>query len=1009
MYKFAINRPISTLMWVLALIVFGLMSFQRMPVALFPNVDFPVVTVQTVYYGADPETVESKVTDKIEEAVSGIDGIDKLMSTSTEGMSIVTIQFELTKPLEEATNDVRDKVGGVILPNGTEKPLVKKVDAGGGAVISLFVASNTGDEKALMRIADERFKTRLQRIEGVAEINIVGYRDREIRIFADPFAMNKYGISVSQIEGLIGRENFRAGGGKLINNKNELVIKARGDATTIEELKNIRVIPGVKLSDIAKVEDGLSDSNSFSSLDGKTGVLLEVKKISGKNTLKIVEGVKNAMPDIEAIAGSDYDLKLINDKSEKILVNINNVKFDLILGSILAVVIVFFFLRNTTATIVSALAIPTSIIGTFAVIDWMGYDLNRLTMIGLTLAIGIFIDDAIVVIENISKKLEEGIKPFQAAYDGISEIAFSILAISAMLLAVFVPVAFMDGIVGKFFNSFAMTVAAGVVISYFVALMLIPSVGARVLKKGESKFFHMTEPFFVKLDQTYVKILKPLIKYKTFTIIGAVLILVGSTTFKVGMDFVPMEDNSEFQVVVKAPVGISLEEMKRKMEPIVKEVEKDDLVVYSTLSIGYNTSKDIHRAKVYAKIVPVKERSLGQGDIVQKYREKFAHIKDMTISVEEVSVFDTGGSMAPVQIVLKGPSLDELEKITANVTDILKNTKGAVDIDTDYEKGKPEVKISILRENASRLGISAQEIASVLGTAFSSESAITTYEDAGKQFDVTFRFNDEYRAMASDIKRLQVKTSSGELVSLEGLVSFEETTGTASINRFDRERKILVTSNLFDAPLDAVMTPVLEKVSELLPAGYSYRVTGDAENMAETNAAFAAAVGLAVILIYLILAALYESLIQPLIIMVAMPLSFTGVILGLSMAGLPFSLFVMIGVILLLGMVGKNAILVVDFANRAIKDGMDVDTALLQAGEKRLRPILMTTFAMIGAMIPLAFGGGAGHESNAPMAIAIIGGLVSSTILTLLVVPAIYRLLYPVDAWLRKFYEKGQI
>ena len=1011
MYKFAINKPIATLMLVMSFIVFGLLSYKSMPINLFPNVEFPIVTIETAYFGADPSSVESKVTDKIEEAVSGIDGIDKLMSTSYEGMSVVTVVFELERDITEAANDVRDKIGGLVLSSDVEKPIVKKASGTAGAVVSLFVATKKGDWQGLMRLADERLKPRLQRIRGVGEINIVGYRDREVRIFADPFLLNKYNLTASDLQGIIARENVRAGSGKLIGKSSEYVLKARADANSIEDMKNIIVLPGVKLKDIARVEDSLSDAKSYSTYNGSEGVILEVKKISGTNTLDIINGVKEVFPELVSLSGENFRLELLQDQSGKILQNIEQVTFDLIYGAILSIFIVFFFLRNVTATLVSALAIPTSIIGTFAIIDWLGYDLNRLTMIGLTLAIGIFIDDAIVVIENITKKMEKGIEPFLASFEGIKEIAFSILAISAMLLAVFIPVAFMDGMVGRFFNSFAMTVASGVVISYIVAVMFIPTVGARVLSAKESKFYYMTEPFFAGLDKVYCAILKPLIRFKVLTILGAIGILIASGTLlkKIGGDFVPMEDNSEMQILIKAPVGISLESMKAKLRPLTETIKKDALVEYSVLSIGYTAAKEIHKAKIYVKLVPVEKRSLRQEQIVQQYRETFAANKELTILVEQVPAMDTGTETAKVQIVITGNDLATLDETAGKVSTLLGSLKGPVGIDNDYEKGKPEVKITIKRENAKRLGVSAQEIARVLGASFSSDTSISNYEQDGKQFDVTLRFSDENREVLEDLKKLQVKSLSGAFVPLEGLVNFEETTGAASINRFDRERKVMVKSDLFGAPLNAIVAGVTEKIDALLPVGYRYRFTGDIERMADTNKAFAMAVMLAVILIYLILAALYESLIQPFIIMVAMPLSFTGVVLGLYLAGMPFSLFVMIGVILLLGMVGKNAILVVDFANQAIKNGKHVDDALLEAGEKRLRPILMTTFAMIGAMLPLALGNGAGHEGNAPMAIAIIGGLISSTILTLLVVPAIYRLMYPLDAWLRKFYEKGMI
>jgi len=568
----------------------------------------------------------------------------------------------------------------------------------------------------------------------------------------------------------------------------------------------------------------------------------------------------------------------------------------------------------------------------------------------------------------------------------------------------------MDGIVGMFFNSFAMTVASGIVISYLVAVMFIPTVGARVLSEKESWFYYATEPILKAIDRAYVWLLKPLIRFKTITLIVTVGLLIASTTLKVGMTFLPMQDNSEFQITIKGPVGISLEHMKSKVTPIDEVLKEDKNIEYSIVSVGYNSAKELHKAKIYAKLKPVHERKgMTQEKIIQTYREKLSSIEGLSIAVEKVDDFDTGGTTAPLQVVLTGDKLEVLEESSSKLMAFLKETKGIVDVDRDYENGKPEIKIGILRENAQRVGVSVKDIVAILGSAYSSDSAISYYEDNGKQFDITLRYGDTFRHSIEDLKKLQVKNANGNFVALEGLLSFEESLGAASINRFDRERKVLVTANIYQIPLDTVVGKVKEKMTEILPAGYHYRFTGDVENMDDTNKAFGAAVALAVILIYLILAALYESVIQPFIIMVSMPLSFTGVMVALYVSGNSFSIFVMIGIILLLGMVGKNAILVVDFANQAVKEGKDVDSALLEAGEKRLRPILMTTFAMIGAMMPLAFGTGAGHESNAPMAIAIIGGLISSTVLTLLVVPAIYKFMYPLDAWLRKWYEKGEL
>ncbi len=1005
MYNFAIKRPITTLMGVMVFIVFGLMSYKSMPVNLFPNVDFPVVSIQTIYHGADATTVESKLTDKIEEAVSGIDGIKKLVSTSYDNFSSVIVQFELNKNLDEATNDVRDKLGSLSLPENVEKPIVRKLGIG-GEVIDLFVATKNGNTQALMQLAKEKLKPKIQRIKGVGAVDILGYRAREIRIFLDPNKLNKYNLSASELQGLISANNLSLGAGEIENSKKVIKIKVKADANSIKELKSLIIKPGLHLGDIAEVKDSISDAKTYSSLNGEQGVTLVVKKVSGENVLSIIKKVKALMPKLKDIAGKNYTLQLVNDKSDKILVNMHNVTFDLIYGSILAVIIVFFFLRNFRTTLVAAIAIPTSVIGTFAIINWLGYDLNRLTMIGLTLAIGIFIDDAIVVIENITKKLEEGKSAMQAATEGIGEIAFSIMGISAVLLAVFIPIAFMNGIVGLFFNSFAITVASGIVLSFFVSIMLVPTVSARTLKASKSWFYRVTEGFFKKLDTIYKAIVKQIIRFKYITLFLTVGLLVASFGLKVGMDFMPMEDNGEYQVQIKAPVGTSLEAMRQKVEPILNEIKADKLTKYAILSIAYNAAKEPYKAKIYVKTIPKEQRlNMPQAKIIEKYRKRLAKYKGLNIVVLKIPPFETGESSAPVQVVITGSDFKKLDEISTKLMQKMHKIKGLADIDSDLVDGKPQINIKIDKESAARFGINANEVAKLLIAAYSSEMPISYYEEGGREYDITMRLNDSNRKSIKSIKKLKIRAKNGDLIPLEGIIKIKRTSKLASINRYDMEHKVLVTAGLNGVSLNVVMKKIEKELKPLLPKGYSYRFTGDIEHMQDTAKAFAGAVGLAVILIYLILAALYESFIQPLIIMVAMPLSFTGVMVALHFSGNNFSLFVMIGIILLLGMVGKNAILVVDYANRAIKEGLDLDSAIIEAGEKRLRPILMTTFAMIGAMLPLAFSKGPGFESNSPMALAIIGGLVSSTILTLLVVPAIYKIVYPLDRWLRKWYE----
>ncbi len=1008
MYKLAINRPITTLMYVLTLVIFGFISFKSMPSALYPNIDFPIVTIKTIYPGAEASTMESQVTDKIEEAISRIGGVDNIISTSSEGASVVMVKFFLERDINEATNDVRDKVSAVLLPDDAKTPLVSKLDIGGASVINVFLTAKKDSLKNLMIFADEKVKPALQKINGVGAINIIGYKDREIKIYPDINLLNKYGITIRELNSIVSSENVKIGGGKLITNKNEYILKTKADARSVEDLKNIMITDNIKLKDIAKVKDTLSDADSYASFNGVEGVMLEVQKISGTNTLDIIKRVKKSIPQLQRLAGERYGVQTLQDTGPFITHSLKDVEFDLIYGAFLAVIIIFGFLRNFTITMVSALAIPISILGTIALMNFMGFDLNKMTLIGLTLSIGIIIDDAIVVLENIYKKMEAGMGKFEAAVEGVKEMAFAILAISAMLLAVFIPVANMSGIVGKFFESFAMTVGFAIIISYTVAMTFMPSMSARVLKKGESWFYNITEVFFKLLEKIYEVTLKIVLKFKVLTLIVIVAIFVGSLSLfpKIGMDFLPKEDKAEFNIKLRAHAGISLEEMIKESKVIEDLVKKNKNVMFTTLSVGYNSVKEKNKALIYVKLTPKDKRSINQEHIIQDFRQKLKpYQKDMFITAAAIPNIKGAGVSVPYQIVLKSDSFKDLKIAKKRLMTYLAKKKGFVDIDSNMDEGKPQIDININRTNANRVGISATQIAQAIAIAFSSDLEISHFEENGKQYNITLRFDDADRKSIEDIKKIQLRGANGDLVYLDGLVNFKETKSLASIYHFNRQRQVTVYSDLFGLDLGGAVTYTKAGIDTLLPKGVSYKFTGFADEMVKTNKAFGAALGLSVILMFIILAILYESLIQPVIIMVALPLSIIGVMIALFLTGQHFSLFVMIGFMLLMGMVGKNAVLLVDFANEAVAKGKDANAALIEAGEKRLRPILMTTIAMIFAMLPLALSDSLGSETKAPMAIAIIGGLLSSMVLTLLVVPVIYRMINPLDQWLRSKYE----
>ena len=1012
MYKIAINRPITTLMYVLTLVIFGLISFKNMPSALYPNIDFPIVTVKTIYPGAEPTTVESEVTDKIEEAISQIGGIDSITSSSSDGVSVITVKFLLERNIDEATNDVRDKVSAVQLPKDAKSPLVSKLDIGGASIINVFLTAKNDTLKNLMLFADEKAKPALQKITGVGGVKIIGYRDREIKIFPDIDALNKYGITLLELNNAIQNENVKIGGGKLITDKNEYILKVQADALTIRELQDIKIKNSIRLKDLATIKDTLSDPDSYASYNGTPGVMMEIQKISGTNTIEIVQRVKDIIPTLQKTAGERFEVKTLQDTTPFIINSLEDVKFDLIYGAILAAIIIFIFLRNFTITLVSALSIPTSILGTFALMNFMGYDLNKMTLIGLTLAIGIIIDDAIVVIENIYKKMESGMGRLEAAYEGTKEMSFAIMAISAMLLSVFLPVSNMSGIVGKFFESFAMTVGFAIIISYTIALSFIPSFSARVLHKGESKFYTLSEPIFAAIDRFYTMLLKTALRFKVSTLLLVIAIFIGSLSLfpKIGMDFIPKEDKAEFEVKLKAHPGISLQEMIQESKKIENAVKKNKEVLFTTLNIAYDAAKEKNKALIYIKLTPKTSRKLNQEQIIQNTRNMLKpYSKKMFITAAAIPNIKGAGVSVPYQIVLKSDSFESLQKAKNNLVAYLKAKKGFVDIDTNLDDPKPQYNIHILRENANRLGISASKIASAIATAFSSDIEISHFEENGKQYNITLRFNDAHRQSLNDLKKIQLRALNGDLVYLDGLVNITKGSSQATIYHFDRQRQVTIYSDLFGLDLGGALNYTKAKIDTLIPKDVSYRFTGFAEEMGKTLKAFGVAIGLSVILMFIILAILYESLIQPVIIMFALPMSIIGVMLALYITHLHFSLFVMIGFMLLMGMVGKNAVLLVDFANMAVEKGKSADEALLEAGEKRLRPILMTTFAMVFAMLPLAFAGGLGSETKAPMALSIIGGLLSSMILTLLVVPVIYKLISPLDRWLRKFYEVGKV
>ncbi|WP_148789493.1 efflux RND transporter permease subunit [Campylobacter concisus] len=1008
MIKTAINRPITTLMIFLSLVVFGIYSLKTMNVNLYPQVNIPIVKI-TTYANGDMNYIKTKITQKIEDEVSSIEGIKKLYSTSFDNLSVVSIEFELNKDLESATNDVRDKMQKARLNANYE---IEKLNGLSSAVFSLFITRLDGNETKLMQEIDDVAKPFLERISGVSKVKTNGFLEPAVKILLDRFKLDKNALSANEVANLIKVENLKAPLGKIENEKIQMAIKSNFSAKSIDEIRNLTIKQGVFLKDIASVDLAYKDANEAAIMDKKSGVLLGLELAPDANALTVIALAKSKLDQFKSLLGSEYDVKIAYDKSEVIQKHIDQTAFDMILGVLLTIVIVYLFLRNFSITIISVVAIPTSIVATFFIINALGYDINRLSLIALTLGIGIFIDDAIVVTENIASKLKDEPNALKASFAGIKEIAFSVFAISLVLLCVFVPIAFMSGIVGKYFNSFAMSVAAGIVISFFVSIFLVPTLSARFVNAKESSFFQKSEPFFEALENGYEKLLALALKFKLIFLAITIVVVVcsfGLAKF-VGGDFMPNEDNSEFNIYFKLDPSLSLQASKERLKDKISLINADPQVAYAYFILGYTDAKQPYLVKAYVRLKELKDRANHerQNAIMQRFRDKLKS-DDMSVIVADLPVVE-GGDVQPVKLTITSENGKELEKFVPKISKMLKEINDATDVNSPEEDLLKRVQISIDEDKAKRLNLDKASVASTVYSAFSQNEVSVFENENGKEYELYMRLDDKFRSDTNDILKTKIRSNEGFFVTLGDVatISFEQK--PASISRFNRADEIKFLANTKNnAPLNSVANEISKKLDEILPANFKYKFLGFVELMDDTNASFIFTVSASAVLIYMVLAALYESFLLPFLIMLAMPLAFCGVVIGLFISGNPFSLFVMVGVILLFGMVGKNAILVVDFANHFANSGMEANEAVKMAAKKRLRAVLMTTFAMIFAMLPLALSRGAGYEANSPMAISIIFGLISSTLLSLLVVPVLFAWVYNLDKFIRKFYERERI
>jgi hydrophobic/amphiphilic exporter-1 (mainly G- bacteria), HAE1 family len=997
----SIRRPVFATMMIVALFVFGLLAYPRIGVDLFPEAEFPIVTVVVVYPGGDPETMESKVADPIEEELRSLAGIDMLTSRSVEGLTQVIIQFELEVQVDQALQEVRDKVAALEneLPAGIEPPLVQKFDIGAAPIMGLAV-SGAIPAGELADIADD-VKERIERVTGVGGVDLVGNQEREIQILVDPAKLTTFGLTVDDVAGALQAQSLDLPAGFAKSGGREFSVKTKGEVRTPTEIGDV-LLPGapgttVRIRDVAQVLDTIEEARSATMLDAESAVGLIVRKQSGANTVGVAQSVRAVVAELEPeLAKKNVAISVPNDTAVFIEHSIHDVQFDLVFGAGLTVLIIFLFLSDMRATFISALALPTSVVGTFAVMDLMGFTFNNLTMLALSLSIGILVDDAIVVIENIHRHLEQGQDRRTAAAEATKEITLAVLATTLSIVAVFVPVAIMKGLIGRFFFQFGITVAVAVLLSMFVSFSLTPLLSSRILRSAHGKrglWTRFMDWSMGGLANGYGHLLRSSLRHPVVVIIVAIGAFVGAVALlaRVPVEFAPADDRGQFAIVVEAPVGTSVDVTREVVAAIADDVRENLPGVVTTFAtVGDANGSEVHRGRVEVALTPSKQREYSQEQLMAWTRERFAD-QPVEVTVEIIAAVGAGQSQAPIQFVLMGEDIATLTAAAESLAAELKELPGYVDVDTTARAGKPELAVQIDRDRAADLGVPVATIARAI-RALVAGDPVGELREPGGTADVVLRMPDEQRDRIEALPNIQVRSSSGMLVDLASIVTVQRGEGPSEIARLDSRRQITVLANLEGVALGDAMTKVSEVAAKHVPPEIDTRFIGMVEIMTESFGYMVLALALAVVLVYMILAAQFDSFLQPIAIMLSLPLSFVGAFGALFLSGMTMNIFSMIGLIMLMGLVTKNAILLVDFTNAARAKGMEIVDALVEGGRVRLRPILMTTAAMIFGMLPVAMAISEGGEARAPMGVAVIGGLLTSTLLTLIVVPVVYLL-----------------
>lgn len=1014
--KVFIKRPVFTTMLAFVLVVFGLSSLPRLGVDLLPDVDYPFVSVLVTWTGASPEEMENLVAKPIEDAASAVSGIKTITSVSRAGLAQVTIEFVLGTDPRMAAADVREKVGGIrkALPDQIDEPVTQRIDITASPVVYYSLSSEQRSRGEIRKMATDIIKQRLQQLDGVGDVGIFGGGDREIQVSVDPRRLDAYGLTLDQVISTVNNANTNTPGGYVKEKGFEIVVRTLGQFQSVEEIGSIAVAninnQVVLLRDVADVRDSWAEERTYARTEGVPSVVVAVQKQSGTNTVAVSDAVKAEMDKIESELPNDVKITIVRDGSLYIKSNVDDVENSLVLGGILAVLIVFLFLRDTRATLIGALAIPTSVIATFSIMKVANFTLNNMSLMGLSLAVGILIDDAIVVVENIHRHVEEGVAPAEAAVSGTAEISLAVLATTLSILAVFVPVGSMGEVIGMFFRQFGLTIAFAVTFSLFIAFTLTPMLSARWLRPagesapGRSAFFSAINKFvqkildkwedgFVFVRDNYRDFLQWALKHPLLIVGVAIISLVVNFLFipLLGFEFQPTYDSGEFSIFLTAPPGTSIETMQEMAKPLEQTVLTLPETSTAFLSIGYSRNP-VNKAIIGVKLKDAGERSRTMMEIMDDLRLQFRNYTGLKISIIPSSSTGSRGDNRPVQVGIQGDDMHILLQLSQELAERLRKVEGASDVDTSASDYEPEIQVLLDRAKAGQAGVSADTIGYVVQTAFAGNTTANRYRVGDKDYDIRIRLKDELRLSAQDVANLRVSTTSGKQIRVGDVAQVKFTSGPTEIDREDRQREIIVYANNMGVSAGDIIKATQNELAQMnFPMGYHYKFVGSTRTMNDSFKEIARALVIAVILIYMVLAAQFESFIHPFTIMLSLPFSMIGAILGLLIGAKTINIMSLIGVIMLMGLVAKNAILLVDYTNTLrARDGLSREEALVQAGTVRLRPILMTTAAMILGMLPVALGMGAGAELRSSMGVVVVGGLITSTILTLVVVPQMY-------------------